>query len=227
MEILPWTPLQTPSTSDKRSSLTATPMMLKIGKNLLHFLHKNCFKFDTNPTVDLGGTTTWNKAPEALSWNSFHAYFLHTFFLWTTFPHIRINLFLTHSLSSFSLFPTKDIPLFLGKPPWPFLELVPLVQWKLRNPSLQSMAPSSFKSQWELKKICPPIDFRMRIFGPNETQKIFHLSNQIGWQSSWLMGLEDSSFPLLWISWWGSWAWSLSFSFVDPHILFLHPNYFK
>jgi hypothetical protein len=28
-------------------------------------------------------------------------------------------------------------------------------------------------------------------------------SNQIGWQSSWLMGLEDSSFPLSWISWWG------------------------
>jgi hypothetical protein len=25
-------------------------------------------------------------------------------------------------------------------------------------------------------------------------------SNQIGWQSSWLMGLEDSSFPLSWIS---------------------------
>jgi hypothetical protein len=25
-----------------------------------------------------------------------------------------------------------------------------------------------------LKKICPPINFRMRIFGPNETQKIFH-----------------------------------------------------
>jgi hypothetical protein len=22
--------------------------------------------------------------------------------------------------------------------------------------------------------ICPPIDFRMRILGPNETQKIFH-----------------------------------------------------
>jgi hypothetical protein len=46
----------TPSTSGKRSSLTTTLMMLKIGKNLLHLLNKNYFKFDTNPMVDLGGT---------------------------------------------------------------------------------------------------------------------------------------------------------------------------
>jgi hypothetical protein len=58
--------------------------------------------------------------------------------------------------------------------PWPFLELVPLIQWKFQNPSLQSMASSSSKNQWELKMICPPIDFRMRIFGPNEIQKKFH-----------------------------------------------------
>ncbi len=174
MEILSWTPLQTPSTSGKRSSLTATPMMLKIGENLLHLLNKNYFKFDTNPTVDLGGTTIWNKTLEALSWNSFHAYFLHTYFPWTTFPHIRTNLFLTHSFSSLSLFPIQDTPFSFGKPPWPFLELVSLVQWKLRNPSLQSMDPSSFKSQWELKMICPPIEFRMKILRSNETQKIFH-----------------------------------------------------
>jgi hypothetical protein len=55
-----------------------------------------------------------------------------------------------------------------------FLEFVPLAQWKLRNPLLQSMAPSSFKSQQELKLICLPIDFKMGIIGPNETQKIFH-----------------------------------------------------
>jgi hypothetical protein len=78
-----------------------------------------------------------------------------------------------------------------------------------------------------LRMICPPIDFRMKILGPNETQKNIPSSNQIGWQSSWLMGLEDSSFPLSWISRWNSWAWSLSFPSVDPHILFLHPNYFK
>jgi hypothetical protein len=55
-----------------------------------------------------------------------------------------------------------------------FLELVPLVQWKLRNPLLQSMASSSFKSQRELRLIYPPIDFKMIILGRNETKKIFH-----------------------------------------------------
>jgi len=175
MEILPWTPLQTPSTFDKRSSLTATSMMLKIGENLLHLLKKNFFKFDTNPMVDLRGITIWNKTPEVLSWNVFHAYFLHTSFPWTTFPHIRINLFFTHSFSSFSFFSTQDTLLSFHKPTWPFLELVSPVQWKLWNPSLQSMDPSSFKKQWELRMICLPIDFKMKIFGPNETQKIFHL----------------------------------------------------
>jgi len=38
-------------------SLTTNPMMLKFGENLLHFLKKNYFKFDTNPTMDLGGKT--------------------------------------------------------------------------------------------------------------------------------------------------------------------------
>jgi hypothetical protein len=32
-------------------------MMLKFGKNLLHLPNMNYFKVDTNPTVDLGGTT--------------------------------------------------------------------------------------------------------------------------------------------------------------------------
>jgi hypothetical protein len=31
-------------------------MMLKIGENLLNLLNNNYFKFDTNPTLDLGGT---------------------------------------------------------------------------------------------------------------------------------------------------------------------------
>ncbi len=49
MEIFPWTPLQTPSTPGKCNSFTAKPMMLKFGKNLLHLINKNDFKFDTNP----------------------------------------------------------------------------------------------------------------------------------------------------------------------------------
>jgi hypothetical protein len=44
----------TPSTSSKCSTLTEISMMLKIGENLVHLLHKHCFKFDTNPTMDLG-----------------------------------------------------------------------------------------------------------------------------------------------------------------------------
>jgi hypothetical protein len=47
----------TPFTSGKCNSLTTKPMMLKFGKSLLHLLNKNYFKFDTNPIVDLGGTT--------------------------------------------------------------------------------------------------------------------------------------------------------------------------
>jgi hypothetical protein len=47
----------TPSTFGKCSSFTTNPMMLKFGENLLHLLKKNYFKFDTNPTMDLGGTT--------------------------------------------------------------------------------------------------------------------------------------------------------------------------
>jgi hypothetical protein len=46
--------------------------MLKFGENLLHFLNNNYFKFDTNPTVDLGGKIIWNKTLEVLSWKSFH-----------------------------------------------------------------------------------------------------------------------------------------------------------
>jgi hypothetical protein len=49
--------ISTPSSSGKYSSLTANPMMLKFGENLLHLLNKNCFKFDKNPMVDLKKTT--------------------------------------------------------------------------------------------------------------------------------------------------------------------------
>jgi hypothetical protein len=43
--------------SGKCGSLTANPMMLKFEENLLHLLNNNFLKFDTNPTMDLGGTT--------------------------------------------------------------------------------------------------------------------------------------------------------------------------
>jgi hypothetical protein len=50
------------------------PMVLKFKEKLLHLLNKNFFKFDTNPTVDLGATTIWNKTLEVLSWKSFHEF---------------------------------------------------------------------------------------------------------------------------------------------------------
>jgi len=62
----------TPSTFGKCNALTANLMMLKFRENLLHLLHKNFFKFDTNPIMDLGGTIILNKTLEALSWKSFH-----------------------------------------------------------------------------------------------------------------------------------------------------------
>jgi hypothetical protein len=96
MEILPWTPLQTPFTPGKCSSSIANPMMLKFGENLLHLPNKNCFKVNTNPTVDLRGIIIWNKTPEALSWKSFHAYFLHTSFPWTTPFHTKELIFSSH-----------------------------------------------------------------------------------------------------------------------------------
>jgi len=49
--------ISTPSTFGKCSSLTGNPMMLKFGENLLHLLNEFFKKFDTNLTVDLGGTT--------------------------------------------------------------------------------------------------------------------------------------------------------------------------
>ncbi len=129
MEILSWTPLQTPSTSGKCNSLTTKPMMLKFGKNLLHFLNMNCFKFDINPTVDLGGKTIWNKTPKLCHGNlSMLNSCTHFFFEQHPSTHIRTNLLLTHSFSSFLLSSTQHTPLSLVSlldlpwacSPWPF-----------------------------------------------------------------------------------------------------------
>jgi len=174
MEILPWTPLQTPSTSSKHSSVTATPMMLKIGENLLHLLNKNFFKFDTNPTVDLGRTTIWNKTPEALSWNSFHAYFLHTYFPWTTFPHIRTKFFShIHSLPFLS-FPHKiplsplvnlhDLSLSLFPLSNGSFKILPFNQWPLH--------PSRANENW--KWFALQLILGWKFLGPMKHKKIFH-----------------------------------------------------
>jgi hypothetical protein len=56
----------------------------------------------------------------------------------------------------------------------PSLSLFFLSNGSYGNLSLQSMAFSSFKNQWESKMICLPMEFRMRILMPNETLKGFH-----------------------------------------------------
>ncbi len=84
--------------------------MLKFRENLLHLLNKNCFKFDTNPTMDLGGTTIWNKIPEALSWNSFHELQYNTLYfrqVWLPYSKpsiLRVSSFCQEKLASWKFF---------------------------------------------------------------------------------------------------------------------------
>ncbi len=100
--------------------------------------------------------------------------FAHNFFsMNNTFSHITIILFFHIILLILLLKKTHKL-LPLGKPLWPLLELVPLVQWKYWNPSLQSMASSSFMNEWESRMIFFPMEFRMRILMPNETLRRFH-----------------------------------------------------
>ncbi len=133
-----------------------------------HLLNWNWFKFDTNLTVDLRKTTILIKNRGALSWESFHEFYcnyllpitslhgfcLHTFFpMNNTFPHIR-----TKNFSHFHSPPsppknTHTMPLPLVSLLSPLLEFILFVQWKVGNPSFQSMASSSFMNQWKLRRI--------------------------------------------------------------------------
>ncbi len=124
---------------------------------------------------------------EILPWTPLQLLVTHNFFPCFFFAHIfffmnnilsliRINFFF-HTLIFlfFSLANnTQNTTFLFVNFPWPLFDLILLVQWKFGNPFLQSMAFSSFKNQWELRMICLPIDFRMRIIMPNETLKIFH-----------------------------------------------------
>jgi hypothetical protein len=108
-----------PSTSSKCSSLTTNLMILKFGENLQHFLNKNWFKFGTNSTVDLIGTTIWNKNPEALSWKSFHElHYKHPLLLANVLPHNKsddaeiwgeLSTLLNKSWFKFGTNPTVDL----------------------------------------------------------------------------------------------------------------------
>jgi len=143
-----------------------------------------------------------------------------------TFPHIRTNLFFTHSFSSFPL-PQHKILLS----PSVNLHNLSLSLFPLSNGSFEILPSnqrpphlSRANENWEWFAL--QLILGWEFLGPMRHKNI-PSSNQIGWQSSWLMRLEDSSFPLSWISWWGFWAWFLSSLSVDSHILLLHPNYFK
>jgi len=146
-----------------------------------------------------------------------------------TFPHKKYFLIFFHTFFLF-LFPfpnpkrlpsplvsLHDLSLSLYPLPNGSFKILPSNQWPFH--------PSKANKNWEWFAL--QLILRREFLGPMRHKKNIPSSNQIGWQSSWLMGLEDSSFPLSWISWRGSWASSLSFLSVDPHILLLHPNYFK
>jgi hypothetical protein len=49
--------ISTPLLPANVTPLQLNSMMLKFGKNLLHLLNENFLKFDTNPMVDLVGTS--------------------------------------------------------------------------------------------------------------------------------------------------------------------------
>ncbi len=101
--------------------------------------------------------------------------FAHIFSMNNIISHIRTNFPFTHSFSSFFLKKnTQGTTSLLVSLLWPLLELVLLVQWKFGNPSLQSMASSSFMNQWESRMIFSPMEFRMKILMPNETLRKFY-----------------------------------------------------
>ncbi len=75
--------------------------------------------------------------------------------------------------------------------------------------------------------ICPPMEFKMKIFVPNETLRRFHLliKNDDNFHDQWswrthpfpYLGYLDEVLELD----------SYPFRSINFHILFLHPNYFK
>ncbi len=153
----------------------------------------------------------------------------HISLMYNTFPHIRTNFFFFSHIPSFPFsfpqfkrlpFPLvsfHDLPLNLLPLPNGSFKILPSNQWPPH--------PSRANENW--KWFALQLIFGLGFLGLMRHTKKIPSSNQIGWKSSWIMGLEDSSFPLSWISWQGSWTWSLSFLSVDLHILLLHPNYFK
>jgi hypothetical protein len=110
------------------------------------------------------------------------------------------------------------------KPLW---ELIFFVQWKLWKSFSLIHGPFILRKQWKSKMISLPMEFRMRIFIPNETLKGFHppikyddnLYDQWNWRTHPFLyfGHFDEFFELD----------CYSFGLFDFHILLLYLNYFK
>ncbi len=146
-------------------------------------------KFETNPMVDLRRTTILIMNPKACSWkyfhelhynyllrtNSFHALlFAHIFFM-NTSSHITISPPLTNSFSFSSKGKHTKLNYFFSQTShYTSLSLFSLSNGTPGNPSLQSMASSSFMNQWKSIMIFFPMEFRMNFFVPNETLRGFH-----------------------------------------------------
>jgi len=160
--------------------------------------------------------------------HSFYAWFLHTFPPCLILAHIRINKipYISSSFFFFSSIPKK--PSLLWQVSMTFLELVPLIQWKRRNPFA-------------------PIHGLLILQGPMKIWAWIAIQLKLGWESLGSMKhknysiLQSKRKTILMTNGIGGfilplylgyldevyWAWSLSFPSVDPHILLLHPNYFK
>ncbi len=118
-------------------------MMLNFLEKLLHLPNYNWSNFDTNPTVDLRETINSTKVQRLhydylLHPTPFYSSFIfsHNLSINTSHTQELTTLLPLHSPFPFPFpFPFSHThnALFLGEPPWP-LELVPLVQWELRNP---------------------------------------------------------------------------------------------
>ncbi len=145
--------------------------------------------------MDLRGTIILNKNPKALAWKSFHKLhfkyyytqlpsmllFTHIFFMNNTFPCLRIKS-LSHTSILLLCFFSKNKILFfslvLSKTlPWACF----LVQWKLENPSHQSMAPSSFMNRWKSRMIFLSNGNEDENPYAQWTTRKVPFSNQIGW----------------------------------------------
>jgi len=159
MEIIPWNPLQHP--------LLSTTVIPSQQNQWCWIFGRSFYTFWTNTDLILKQIQRWiwEKQlikPKSIGFTTITCYtqlhsILHFFITlpWTP-PHTRTNnLSHTSFSSSFSLLSYTQCFFVSWYASMTFLELVPLVQWKLEILLHQSMASSSFKGQWEFENEWP------------------------------------------------------------------------